>query len=120
MSIYSNSLNYKIQSIPKQRCFYLYNFYAADESGYIFCKIHGLVNNFYLKRHSFKRGKRHWSIISYKTKEEMGASRIFSVELDKCNGDDLVKMIERVFTKYDVDLSLVPSKSELKSYGWTE
>lgn len=119
MSINPNSLNYKVKSIPKQRCFYLYHKYDKDEFAYKFCQIHGHVQNFYLKRNGKKKDKRHWSVISYKTKEEYGPSKTFSVELDNCIEENLVEMIERVFTKYEVDLSLVPSKSELKSYGWT-
>ena len=118
MNLISNTLNYKTKSIPKKRCFYLYHKYDKDDFDFKLCQIHGHVQNFYLKRNGKKKDKQHWSVISYKTKEEYGLSKTFSVQLDECIEEDLLEMIERVFIKYEVDLSLLPSKSELKSYGW--
>jgi|TARA_B110000881_G_C18282740_1_gene368314 hypothetical protein len=115
----SNTLNSKVKSILKQRCFYLHHIYDSGDLAYMFCKIHGHVQNFCLKRNGKIKDKRHWSIILYKTKEESGLSKTFSVQLDNCIEDNLLEMIERVFTKYNVNLSIITSKSELKSYGWT-
>ena len=115
----SNILSSKVKSILKQKFFYLHHIYDSGDLAYMFCKIHGHVQNFCLKRNGKIKDKRHWSIILYKTKEESGLSKTFSVQLDNCIEDNLLEMIERVFTKYNVDLIIIPSKLELKSYEWT-
>jgi hypothetical protein len=90
--------------LPKQRVFYIGFRYV----GPYLCQE---VQNLYLKRKGLNKGVRRWSIITYGKYNE-GDSKEYSIELEQCNEDDLLSMLNEFEMGEEVSIE------ELRDMGW--
>ena len=90
--------------MPKQRVFYIGFRYV----GPMFCQD---VQSIYLKRNGLINDTRTWSLIRYGKYDENDYKE-FSIELDKCQENDLPDMLD------EFDIGNQVNFDELRDMGW--
>ena len=89
---------------PGNRIFYIGFRYV----GPCFCEE---LQVLYLKRNGILNGKRWWSMITY-AKFEGYNTREYSIELEKCEEDDVPSMLD------DFDMGEMVNYKDLRKMGW--
>ena len=97
---------YKSQEpfFPRNRIFYIGFRYV----GPCFCDE---LQVLYLKRNGILKSKRWWSIITYAKFEDYN-TREYSIELEKCEEDDVPNMLD------DFDMGEMVTYKDLRKMGW--
>ena len=90
--------------VPKQRVFYIGYRYV----GPMFCQD---VQSLYLKRNGLINDTRTWSLIRYGKYDE-NDYKDYSIELDKCQENDLPDMLD------EFDIGNQVNFDELRDMGW--
>ena len=89
---------------PRNRIFYIGFRYV----GPCFCDE---LQVLYLKRNGILEGKRWWSMITYAKFEDYN-TREYSIELEKCEEDDVPNMLD------DFDMGEMVTYKDLRKMGW--
>ena len=92
------------EPLPRQRVFYLGVVYTGPS----LCQD---VTELYLKRHGKINGARKWSLITYGKYDEFD-KRNYSLELDKCDEDDVPDMLCQYYIGNHITFN------DLKKFGW--
>ena len=104
-NVISFPINKKRHSFsPWQRVFYIGYRYV----GPMFCQD---VQQLYLKRHGLNHSVRKWSLITYAPYDE-SSSRSYSIELECCDEDSVLEMLEKHDVRNDVTIA------DLFAMGW--
>ena len=90
--------------LPRQRVFYLGVVYTGPP----LCQD---ITDLYLKRHGFNNGLRKWSLITYDKYDEYD-KRKYSIELDRCDEDDVPDMLRQFYIGEHITFS------DLRKFGW--
>jgi hypothetical protein len=90
--------------LPRQRVFYLGVVYTGPP----LCQD---ITDLYLKRHGLIKGLRKWSLITYDKHDEYD-KRKYSVELDRCDEDDVPDMLRQFYIGEHITFS------DLRKFGW--
>ena len=105
-NIFKFPKKYKSQEtfFPRNRIFYIGFRYV----GPCFCDE---LQVLYLKRNGVLEGKRWWSMITYAKFEDYN-TRVYSIELEKCEEDDVPNMLD------DFDMGEMVTYKDLRKMGW--
>ena len=105
-NIFKFPKKYKSQEtfFPRNRIFYIGFRYV----GPCFCDE---LQVLYLKRNGILEGKRWWSMITYAKFEDYN-TREYSIELEKCEEDDVPSMLD------DFDMGEMVNYKDLRKMGW--
>ena len=105
-NIFKFPKKYKSQEtfFPRNRIFYIGFRYV----GPCFCDE---LQVLYLKRNGVLEGKRWWSMITYAKFEDYN-TREYSIELEKCEEDDVPNMLD------DFDMGEMVTYKDLRKMGW--
>ena len=105
-NIFKFPKKYKSQEtfFPRNRIFYIGFRYV----GPCFCEE---LQVLYLKRNGILEGKRWWSMITYAKFEDYN-TREYSIELEKCEEDDVPSMLD------DFDMGEMVTYTVLRKMGW--
>ncbi len=105
-NIFKFPKKYKSQEtfFPRNRIFYIGFRYV----GPCFCDE---LQVLYLKRNGVLEGKRWWSMITYAKFEDYN-TREYSIELEKCEEDDVPSMLD------DFDMGEMVTYTDLRKMGW--
>ena len=105
-NIFKFPKKYKSQEtfFPRNRIFYIGFRYV----GPCFCD---KLQVLYLKRNGILEGKRWWSMITYAKFEDYN-TREYSIELEKCEEDDVPNMLD------DFDMGEMVNYKDLRKMGW--
>ena len=90
--------------LPRQRVFYLGVVYMGPP----LCQD---ITDLYLKRHGNINGLRKWSLITYDKHDEYD-KRKYSIELDRCDEDDVPDMLRQFYIGEHITFS------DLRKFGW--
>ena len=90
--------------LPRQRVFYLGVVYTGPP----LCQD---ITYLYLKRHGNINGLRKWSLITYDKHDEYD-KRKYSIELDRCDEDDVPEMLRQFYIGEHITFS------DLRKFGW--
>ena len=105
-NIFKFPKKYKSQEtfFPRNRIFYI----GFQYVGPCFCDE---LQVLYLKRNGILEGKRWWSMITYAKFEDYN-TREYSIELEKCEEDDVPNMLD------DFDMGEMITYKDLRKMGW--